>query len=147
VLTDALIALASAGGAGLVQAVSTDVWMVAKAGVVRLLGRGDPEREGAVERQLERTRSEVRAAGPSGEQVRSRHESAWTTRLEDLLAEHPDQADQLRSLLSTITAAGASIGHVDQRVVGFDHAQQAIQGHGTQMITFGSVGSSSRSED
>jgi hypothetical protein len=140
VLTEALIALAAAGGTGLVQAVATDAWTVARTGFARLLGRGDRSREAVVEQQLERTRVEIQTAGPRSEQVQLAQQAAWAARLEDLLADCPDLAGDLRTVLEQVSAAsGGSIGHVDQRVAGFDQAQQAIQGHGTQIVSFGGV--------
>jgi hypothetical protein len=139
VLTEALIALAAAGGAGLVQAAATDAWTVARTGFARLLGRGDRSRETVVEQQLERTRIELQA-GPRSEQVRLAQQAAWAARLEDLLTDRPDLASELQTVLEQVSAAGGgSVGHVDQRVAGFDQAQQAIQGHGTQIVTFGGV--------
>jgi hypothetical protein len=93
-----------------------------------------------VEQQLERTRIELQAAGPRTEHVRLAQQAAWAARLEDLLADRPDLASELQTVLEQVSAAGGgSVGHVDQRVAGFDQAQQAIQGHGTQIVTFGGV--------
>jgi hypothetical protein len=138
-LTEALIGLAAAGGTTVVQAVATDAWGAVKAGFARLLGRGDSSKEEMLGQQLERTRSELQAAGERPEQVRLTHQAAWQARLEDLLASHPDAADQVRALVEQVNAiTGGSTGRVDQRVVGFDQAQQAVLGHGTQVVTFGS---------
>lgn len=137
-LTEAMIALAGAGGAGLVQAMATDAWAVTKTGAARLLGRGDQAREALVAQQLERARVEVGKAGPAATQVRLAQQAAWTARLEDLLAEHPELADELRAIVALAAPAG-SAGDVDQRVLGLGQAQQAVLGHGTQTVTFGQV--------
>lgn len=141
-LPEALMTLAAAAGSGLVGAVMTDAWVGAKQGFSRLLGRGDQTREEMVGQQLERTRAELVAAGPRAEQVRSAQQAVWAARLEDLLTEHPEKADEVRALVEQIAAAGGgSVGSVTQHVVGFDQAQQAVQGHGTQIVHFGPAGS------
>jgi hypothetical protein len=137
VLTEALIALASAGGTGLIEAISSDAWETAKAGFARVLGRGDTKRQAEIEQRLDRTRAEVQAA-PAGtaDQVRVRHQAQWTARLEDFLDEHPEHAEQVKSIVDTLAASTGSTGRVHQQVIGFDNAQQAVQGHGTQIVTF-----------
>lgn len=138
-LTEALIALAAAGSTALVQAAVTDAWTGLKGGITRLMGRGEQSREAVVDQQLERTRAELETAGPRVEQVRLAQQAAWQARLEDLLAEQPQVADQLRALLAQLAdTPGASAGHVNQHAVAFGQAQQAVQGHGTQTVTFGS---------
>ena len=141
-LPEALLALATAAGSGLVGAVMTDAWVGTKQGFTRLLGRGDQSREEVVGQQLERTRAELVAAGPRMEQVRLAQQAVWAARLEDLLTDHPEKADEVRALVEQIaTAGGGSVGSVTQHVVGFDQAQQAVQGHGTQIVSFGPAGS------
>jgi hypothetical protein len=56
--------------------------------------------------------------------------------------------DQLASeIKEMLSAAGVhSAGHVAQHVLGFDQAQQAVQGHGTQTVTFGSPASPARGD-
>lgn len=106
-LTEALIALAAAGGTGLVQAAATDAWATAKAGMARLLGRGRPQQVAVIEARLESSRAQlVTLAGHELEQVRQRQAQAWATRLEDLLEEDPDAAGPLRRLLDELAAAG-----------------------------------------
>lgn len=137
-LSEALLALAAAGGTALVEAVTTDAWLATKSGFLRLLGRGDRSREAVIEQQLERTRAALEAAKPDNEQIRLAQQAAWTARLEDLLSEQPEIADELRALLEQLpTTVSDSAGHVTQHVVAFDRAQQAVQGHGTQIVTFG----------
>jgi hypothetical protein len=138
-VTDELLALASAGGAALVGAVAKDAWAAAKGGFARLLGRGDPAREAAVEHQLERTRTALQGAGPEADQVRGQQEAVWAGRLEDLLAENPDAAAELTALVRQITEATGtrSAGHVVQHATASGNAQQAVLGHGHQTNTFG----------
>lgn len=106
-LTEALIALAAAGGTSLVQAAATDAWAVAKAGVARLLGRGRPERVTVIEARLEDSRTQL--ASLTGSQLRQGQQvqaQAWATRLQDLLEEDPDAAAGLERLLQELASAG-----------------------------------------
>jgi hypothetical protein len=134
-----LLALASAGGAALVGAVAKDAWDLAKRGVMRLFGRGDREREAAIEQRLDRTRAAVLAAGPDEERVRLEQQAAWTGRLEDLLTDRPEVADELRTLVQQVEAASGTrtAGHVVQHASATGNAQQAVQGHGSQVNIFG----------
>lgn len=135
------MALAAAGGSGLVGAVATDAWAMAKRGFTRMLGRGDEAREEVVGQQLERTRAELAAAGPRVEQVRLTQQAVWTARLEDLLTDQPEAAEQLRVLISQVAEATGprSAGHVVQHAIAHDQAQQVVQGHGQQTNVFGAA--------
>ncbi len=137
-----LLALAGTAASALVGAVAEDAWAAAKAGIARLLGRGDRTREAAVEGQLERTRAEVESAGADGAAVRGRQEAVWAGRLEDLLIERPEAAAELRALVDEIgaVAGSRSAGHVVQHVTASGNAQQAVLGHGTQTNTFRAPG-------
>lgn len=148
-LVEALVALAAAGGTTLVGAAVTDGWESAKRGFAQLFGRGDEARTAAVEERLERTRVALQAAGPQGDRVRLEHQAAWTARLEDLLADQPQVADELSRLVEQVAAAtGArSAGHVVQHAVATDRAQQVVQGHGQQVNTFGAAPASGRGDD
>ncbi|MEV4759453.1 hypothetical protein AB0J86_30770 [Micromonospora sp. NPDC049559] len=145
-LAEALAALAGAGGTALVGAVATDGWQLAKGGFARLFGRGDQDRTAAVEERLERTRIALEAAGPQRERAQLEQRAAWTARLEDLLADHPDSAEELRALVEQVTAATAihTAGHVRQHAVALGQAQQAVQGHGQQTNVFGAGPASGR---
>lgn len=140
-LAEALAALAGAGGTALVGAVATDGWQLAKRGFAQLFGRGDQSRAAAVEERLERTRAVVEAAGPEVERVLLEQQAAWTARLQDLLSDHPEAAGELRALMGQVAEATGtrSTGHVVQHAVGFDHAQQVVQGHGQQTNVFGAA--------
>ena len=61
-LSEALLALAAAGGTALVEAVTTDAWLATKSGFLRLSVLGDRSREAVIEQQLERTRAALKAA-------------------------------------------------------------------------------------
>jgi hypothetical protein len=136
-----LLALAGTAASALVGAVAKDCWTAAKNGVVRLLGRGDRTRQAAVEEQLERTRVELEAAGADAG-AKTRQEAVWTGRFEDLLIDRPVAAAELRALVDEISSAtgSRSVGHVVQQATASGNAQQAVQGHGSQVNTFRAPG-------
>ncbi|MEU7983150.1 hypothetical protein AB0B63_32070 [Micromonospora sp. NPDC049081] len=72
--------------------------------------------------------------------MRLEQQAAWTARLEDLLSDYPEAADELRALVRQVAEATGtrSAGHVVQYAVVSDQAQQAVQGHGQQTNVFGS---------
>ncbi|WP_379522570.1 hypothetical protein [Nonomuraea insulae] len=109
-MSEALAALAAAGGTALVEAMTTDAWTSAKQSFARLLGRGKPERQEVAERRLERARQEL--AGTTGaelERARTKQEAAWRLRLSDLLEDDPAAEAELRVLVATFgTSASAS---------------------------------------
>ena len=134
-LTEALEALASTGGTALV----TDSWKEIKARFARLLGRGDPKQTQAAADRLEQSRAALAAAsGPVLERARAEQQIAWQTRLSDLLDQDPAAENELRALVTQIQAQVAgSVGPVVQHATAHDQAQQAVQGHGVQNVTFG----------
>jgi hypothetical protein len=141
-LTEALTALASAGGTALVTAMVTDGWEGAKARFGRLFGRGDAAKAEAAVGRLEQSRAALaRVPGPELERVRAEQEVVWRTRLEDLLEQDPGVEPELRALVAELQVQVAgSAGPVEQHVAAFDQAQQAVQGHGVQNVTFGGQG-------
>jgi hypothetical protein len=141
-LTEALTALASAGGTALVTAMVTDSWEGAKARFARLFGRGDGSRAEAAAGRLEQSRAALaRLSGPDLERARTEQEIVWRTRLGDLLEHDPAAEEELRALVAEVQAQVAgSAGPVEQHVAAFGQAQQAVQGHGVQNVTFGGQG-------
>lgn len=100
-----LMQLGAAGAAVLVQAAATDVWQVARAGFVRLFGRGDRARKAVAERRLDALAAEVEKAPPAQrDEVRQRLLPTWQTRLTDLLEDDPATADALRVLCDQLRA-------------------------------------------
>lgn len=100
-----LAALAALAAQTVVAAASTDAWGLAKRGVARLLGGGDPGRERLAEQRLDQTRELLQAApGLDLDLARARQEAAWQARLADLLQEHPDMAGSLQVLVDQIRA-------------------------------------------
>jgi hypothetical protein len=141
-LTEALSALASAGGTALVTAMVTDGWEGAKTRFARLLGRGDAVRAEAAAGRLEQSRAALaQVQGHDLERVRAEQAVVWRTRLEDLLEQDPGAERELRALVVQVQAQKAgSVGPVEQHVAAFDQAQVGVQGHGVQNVTFGGQG-------
>jgi hypothetical protein len=141
-LSEALAAVAAAGGTALVEAMTTDAWTSAKQGFARLLGRDKPEQQEVAERRLERSRQELAGKSDAAlERARAEQAAAWRLRLSDLLEDDPAAEADLRALVAALGAPGSSSsGEVRQQVLGFDHAQQAVQGHGVQNVTFDGEG-------
>jgi hypothetical protein len=133
-LSEALAAVAAAGGIALVEAMTTDTWTSAKREFARLMGRGTQERQEVAERRLERSRQEL--AGRSGaelERVRAAQEAAWRLRLSDLLEDDPAAEAELRVLVATF---GASVSASGQRsiAIGGDNSGIASSGdHATNV--------------
>lgn len=146
-LTEALAALASAGGTALVTAMVTDGWEGARARFARLFGRGDAKRAEAAAERLEQSRAALAGlSGPGLERAVAEQQVIWRTRLGDLLEQEPAAEQELRVLVAGIRAqVTGSAGPVEQRAAAFDQAQQAVQGHGVQNVTFGGQGGSGAS--
>lgn len=138
-LAEALTALASTGGTALVTAMVTDGWDEIRARFARLLGRGDPKRTQAAADRLDQSRAALTdVSGPAVESARAKQQIVWQTRLADLLEEDPGAEDELRALVAHVqTQVAGSAGRVEQHVTAYDQAQQAVQGHGVQNVTFG----------
>ncbi|MET9372262.1 hypothetical protein ABZY00_31100 [Streptomyces griseoflavus] len=95
-LTEALMAVAGAGGTAVVQAAGTDAWTCLRQRVARLLGRGDTQRERAELERLDRTAQALEEADATGEteRTRLRQEASWQTRFESLLENLEDSEQQ-----------------------------------------------------
>ncbi|GCB52011.1 hypothetical protein [Streptomyces sp. NL15-2K] len=109
-LSEAMAALAAAGGTAVVQAAGTDAWTEMRQQVARWFGRGNPQREHAELERLDQTAAELEAARPAEvERVRIRQEAAWQGRIEALLESLEDierarVVDELRTLLAQQTS-------------------------------------------
>jgi hypothetical protein len=140
-LDNALEALAATGGSALVTAMVTDAWESVRAAFARLLGRGDPVRTATAEKRLEQSRQEMGdLSGEELERASAEQEAAWRVRLGDLLEELPDAAHELRALIDQMQLSEPRPGGIVQNVAGSGRAQQAVQGHGVQVNTFGNQG-------
>ncbi|MEV6489396.1 hypothetical protein AB0M20_12320 [Actinoplanes sp. NPDC051633] len=101
-LSERLTALARAGGAAIVDAAVAGGWTAARTRIAEVFAAGDQHRIDIVERRLEETRTRLdEVPTPELEALRLRLTLSWSTRLEDLLDEHPDAADRLERLLSS----------------------------------------------
>ncbi|MCA1219384.1 hypothetical protein [Streptomyces sp. 8L] len=111
-LSEAMTALAAAGGTAVAQAAGTEAWAGIRRQVARWFGRGDPRREHAELERLDRTAGELAAARPAeAETVRIRQEAAWQSRIEALLegledVERDRVAEELRALLAGRASPG-----------------------------------------
>ena len=78
---DALTELAMAGGMAVVQAAGKDGWDGFRQAIARWFGRGDAKRQRAALERLNRTASDLGAAGPAGlEQARKDQVGFWQVR-------------------------------------------------------------------
>jgi len=103
VLTEALAALAAAGGTAVVGAMATDAWQATRSGVARVLSRGGSPRQEVIEAQLDEDAGVLERAGEADrDQVRQELLPVWRRRLADYLQQHPDAAEELRELVDQV---------------------------------------------
>jgi hypothetical protein len=96
-------AVAEAAAAALVGAMATDAWQTARAGFAQLLGRGDRGRQDLADRRLEQAAVQVAQADHDNQdRIRGELLSAWQVRLRDLLEEHPEIVEELRTLTAQV---------------------------------------------
>ncbi|PSJ25193.1 hypothetical protein B7P34_29475 [Streptosporangium nondiastaticum] len=129
-LSEALVAVAAAGGSAVVQAAGTDAWTGLRERVARWFGRGDEARERVELERLDRTAGVLAAAdsGPGSvrgssdaARVRDRQEGAWQSRFESLLEGLPEEeqelvAEELRALVKEYAAPASSEAQVSGNV-------------------------------
>jgi hypothetical protein len=130
---DALAALAANT---LVAAAVTDAFEGLRAKVAQLFGRDKPDP--AVQRRLDATRQQLTAVSPKeieGKQAAQARQ--WQTRFADLLADHPEAAEELQSLLAEFTAATRDTGgNVTNTISGTVHGP-VLMGRDFGDITLG----------
>jgi hypothetical protein len=137
-LEEALTALASTGGAALVTAMVTDGWESIKARFARVIGRGRVSEVEVAKARMEQSRAALEGlTGQDLERAQAEQEVVWRTRLSDLLESDPALATDLRALIAEVAVKAGGMATIEQHVVGFDQAQQAVQGQGLQNVTFG----------
>ncbi|MFE2282786.1 hypothetical protein ACFXDJ_01140 [Streptomyces sp. NPDC059443] len=124
-LQESLTAIAAMGGAGIVQAASTDAWEGVRDRVARWFGRGDTAA------RLDRTAAELAEDG--SERARLRQETIWQTlieqHLEALTGPDRDQAAAgLRALFPRTAAPGGIAAGRDVRAVGGQVAANVVHG-------------------
>lgn len=105
-LTEALNAMAAAGGSAIVAAMATDAWGATRDRISRLLGRGDAARVTVVEGQLDDDATLIeRASDDEREQALAELAPVWRRRLVRLLEEQPGVESELREAVTAIHAA------------------------------------------
>ncbi|MEU9197854.1 hypothetical protein [Streptomyces hundungensis] len=143
-LSEAMTALAAAGGTAVVQAAGTDAWTEMRQQVARWFGRGNPQRERVQLERLDQTAAEVEAARPANaERVRIRQEAAWQGRIEALLesleeVERAQVVDELRTLKAQQTSHRTVLADKSGLAVGGDLNVQADNGSAAA-VTMGNV--------
>jgi hypothetical protein len=111
-MMEALMALAAAGGAAVVQSVGTDAWTGLRQELARWIGQGDEQRERAALERLDRTASDLETAEAAEvEQVRARQQAIWQVRIAETLDEsgtgQVQAVENLRELLAQYNRAGS----------------------------------------
>lgn len=128
-LTEALAALAAAGGTAVVSAACTDLWTTVRTRTARLLGQGRPGTEQTALQRLDATAAEL--APVEGEIVEAeagrlaaRWATVWETRFADLLdAATETEREQLAAQLQTLVEEVRVHPQVAQRMTALgDHS-------------------------
>jgi len=102
-------ALAVLAANTVVAAAVTDAFEGLRAKLARLFGRD--KRDPSIQRRLDATRQQLAAAGRADlEIVRESQSRQWQTRFADLLADHPQAAEELRTLLAEFRAGIPTAG-------------------------------------
>ncbi|KUN38837.1 hypothetical protein [Streptomyces longwoodensis] len=131
-ISDWLTQLAAAGSAALVSAASTDAWQTTRDRFVRLLSRGDPDRVEAASRRLDALRHTARTQ--DGDRALAEARRTWQVRLQDLLEEHPEAADELRSTIASLPPPRPATTSYRQQGTAQDHGKVFMNQHGDQII-------------
>lgn len=114
-LSEALAALAAAGGAAVVQAAGTDAWSGFRQVIPRLFGRGDDQRANVALERLDRTAAAVGAADRGdAERVRIHQQAVWQGQFEELMVSvDGHERDLLVAALRALVAEHAPPGPAD----------------------------------
>jgi hypothetical protein len=121
-LDQALLAAASSGATTLVTAMATDGWKAARSGMSRLLGRGDPGRQAAVEAHLDEHDAAVRSTADADAL---------------LLERSPEVAGELRQLTARIQS---SLSPAQQAWISAHTIVQHVTASGQGSIAGGAIG-------
>jgi hypothetical protein len=112
-LTEALTALAAAGGTAVVQAAGTDAWTTFRTQLAKWFSQGDTQREKATLERLDQAAGAQEAAGQAeAERARAAQEASWQTRFETLLegldgTKQQQAAAELVDLLASVAGGRA----------------------------------------
>lgn len=117
-------ALASTAGTTLVTLLTTEMWQRARDGVAALWRRAEPERAEAISAELDVTRDDLLDAQAGGD-VESRGEldAEWRGRIRRLLTAHPEEAEELRTLLDEWAPHAAETPSVTQHATASGNAR------------------------
>lgn len=138
-MTDLGATLAADAAQELVKAIVAGLVEVTKK-LPALWRHSGRDRQAMIGAELERSAAEVTAARKANrEGVQAWHEGAWEGRFRDLLAEHPETADELREIVAQLRRSGLAeinarlrLDHIqadrDMYVAGRD--QKIIHRHG-----------------
>ncbi|MFF2119350.1 hypothetical protein ACFVXH_18695 [Kitasatospora sp. NPDC058184] len=114
-LSEALTALAAAGGTAVMTAAGTEAWEGFRRKVADWFGRGDGGRETVELERLDRTAAELAGAEAGQlERLRIRQEASWQARFEAFLEALPEEereraGEALRALLEEAAARGSQV--------------------------------------
>lgn len=96
--------LAVTASATFVGAMATDAWEVARSGVVGVFGRSGPDRQSAIETQLDANAARVaQAADP--DQIRKALVTVWRVQWTALLREFPEAGPDVQALVTQVREA------------------------------------------
>ncbi|THA33719.1 hypothetical protein E6W17_30960 [Streptomyces sp. A1547] len=151
-LTEALVALAAAGGTAVVQAAGTSAWQGFQQAVARWFGAGDEEREHATLERLDSSANVLAATGRSAdggetERVRVAQQAMWQARfemaLESLSAPDREEAAEALRILTVglavpggVSASGGAVAVGGNVTIRADNGATAAWHMGT--VTQGS---------
>ncbi|MFE9447957.1 hypothetical protein [Streptomyces sp. NPDC006739] len=145
-LDEVMTAAAAAGGTAVVEAAGSDLWAWFRTRCARLVGRGDPGREGEALERLDRTAATLAAAGEDEAEREWRREvqarlwrEEFASLLESVAAAERDELvaglDALRARTGGDGTGGTVSGNTFRGPVAFQTGA-----HSTQDIRFGTAG-------
>ncbi|WP_151770078.1 hypothetical protein [Streptomyces abyssomicinicus] len=116
--------LAGTAGTTLVALLTTEVWERARDGIAALWRRADPGRAEAISDELDVTRTELLTAREGGDtESPGELSTEWQGRIRRLLAAHPEQAEELRTLLDELRPHAPAGPTVTQHATASGHAR------------------------
>jgi hypothetical protein len=136
-LPEELASLAATSATTLVAAMTTDAWQASRTGILRLFGRAGQHRQESAEAQLDR-HAQLVAHADDPDQARERLAGTWTLELENLLAEHPEAAAELRLLAMHIQESLPAAQQAWMQMVTIHSGTGFIVQHGS-IVVHGSV--------
>jgi len=131
---DAVEGLAAAGGAGLISAMTTDMWPAIKPRILALLGRQSPDAD-----LVERSEAALRHLdGPLLVDAQTHYQEIWQERLRALLDARPAATGELRDLIAAIRISTAP--EPQAGIAPADGIVNAVQGGSLNQYQNGTAG-------